>query len=242
MRKPHCIILDIEGTTSSITFVYDVMFPFVREHLRLFLSENWEQANVQDCLALLAQDVGELSVDAWLDADVLVAQKQVAQAVTKLMDDDVKATGLKKLQGAIWKKGFESGQMVAHVYDDVEPSIRRWKDDGIDIRIYSSGSIEAQQLFFGHCLAGDLLDLFSGHYDTTIGSKKESSSYQAIAEDAGVRANDCLFVSDVSAELEAAHTAGMQTLLSVRAGNRPEPDWPGQRVNDFSEIDFEVSV
>ena len=241
MKKPRCILLDIEGTTSSISFVYDVMFPFVREHLDSFLAENWGQPSVQDCLPLLAEDVGEESVNSWLDGNDTESAKRVSGAVIKLMDDDVKATGLKKLQGSIWKSGFESGQMVAHVYDDVEPAIRKWKADGIDIRIYSSGSVAAQKLFFGHCLAGNLLDLFSGHYDTTSGAKKESDSYLAIAADAGIDPADCLFISDVAAELNAARTAGMQTVLSVRPGN-PEADWEADKIEDFSGIEFEVAV
>ena len=171
MSKPKCILLDVEGTTSSISFVYDVMFPYVREHLDSFLKQHWNTPAVQDCLPLLAKDTSNESVENWLDSNDETAQQQVAKAVIKLMDDDVKATGLKQLQGSIWKTGFESGQMVAHLFDEVAESIRKWHADGIEIRIYSSGSIAAQKLFFGHCLAGDLLPLISGHYDTTIGNK-----------------------------------------------------------------------
>lgn len=241
MKKPRCILLDIEGTTSSISFVYDVMFPYVRKHLAGFLAEQWDDAVVQDCLPLLARDVRQ-DLDSWLDPDSSVAQRQVAEAVIELMDGDVKATGLKKLQGCIWKNGFESGQLVAHVYDDVEPAIRRWNADGIDVRIYSSGSVEAQKLFFGHCIAGNLLDWFAGHYDTTSGSKKESTSYVAIATDSGLDAGDILFVSDVAAELDAARAAGMQTVLCVRPGNQEQPGCPHPRINDFTEIQFELSV
>lgn len=240
MKQPCCILLDIEGTTSSISFVHDVMFPFVREHLRSFLAEHWDSAVVQDCLPLLAKDVGENSVAAWLGKDVAPAQSRVIDAVNKLMDDDVKATGLKKLQGAIWKDGFESSQLVAHLYDDVEAAIGEWVKCGIDVRIYSSGSIDAQKLFFGHSVAGNLLPLFNGHYDTTVGPKKESSSYTAIASDIGLPASDILFVSDVIAELAAAATAGMNGLLSVRPGNKPvEVAHDFKTITSFAEIQFE---
>jgi len=241
VTNPRSSLLDVEGTTSSIRFVYDVMFPFVRRNLVDYLDHNWDSPALQQCLPLLAADIGQ-TPESWLDEDATEAQSQVARAVTRLMDSDVKATGLKKLQGAIWKNGFESGELVAHVYDDVEPAIRKWKADGIDVRIYSSGSVEAQQLFFGHCLAGNLLELLTAHYDTTMGAKIESSSYAAIAADAGFPAGEMLFVSDVVQELEAAGSAGMQTVLSVRPGNQPAPDWGGRRIRRFDEIEYEVPI
>lgn len=242
MKKPRCILLDIEGTTSSISFVYDVMFPYVRKHLASFLDQNWDSVSVQDCLPMLAKDLGHATTESWLGADNKEHPSLVTAAVIKLMDDDVKATGLKKLQGAIWKSGFESGQMVAHVYDDVEPAIWTWKAAAIEIRIYSSGSIEAQKLFFGHCVAGNLLEQFSGHYDTTIGSKKEADSYSAIAADAQMAAEDILFISDVVAELDAAQAAGMQTLLSIRPGNPEQVESEHASITSFAEVHFAVSV
>ena len=162
---PKTILLDIEGTTSSISFVYDVMFPYVRENLESFLNENWSREDVQACLPLLKDDLA--ANDDW-PAD----QADVVSGVIKLMDDDVKATGLKQLQGLIWHDGFTSGTLVAHLFDDVADAIRSWHAEGVDIRIYSSGSIAAQRLFFGHTVAGDLLPLVSAHYDTTTGNKK----------------------------------------------------------------------
>ena len=238
--QPKCILLDIEGTTSSISFVYDVMFPFVRENLDPFLAENWRQEAVADCLPLLAEDIGQ-TFSGWLPSDDALAQRVVANAVIGLMDDDVKATGLKKLQGQIWKSGFESGQMVAHVYEDVPEAIEHWISAGSQIRIYSSGSVQAQKLFFGHTVAGDLLSKFAGHYDTTIGSKKVSASYSAIAEDAGISPADFVFVSDVIEELQAAREAGMGTVLSIRPGNKSIDD-PSDfvSVESFANIDFDT--
>ena len=236
------ILLDIEGTTSSISFVYDEMFPFVRRTIEEFLENNWSQDAVQECLPLLATDLGHSSVDAWLGEKNEVEQKKlVRDGVIGLMDADVKATGLKQLQGMIWKDGFQSGELVAHVYDDVAPAIQTWNEQGIDVRIYSSGSIAAQKLFFGHSVAGDLLPCFKGHYDTTTGPKQEPASYEKIAADFGIRADNILFVSDVAEELIAAGAAGMQVLLSIRRGNKPVADADlCASVTSFEQVKFAV--
>lgn len=214
------ILLDIEGTTSSIDFVHEVMFPFARKHVPNFVAEHWGTPALDQIVELLASDLGQPSASVWLGVgDSAVQQKTVVDAVTEMIDNDVKATGLKQLQGIIWKSGFHSGEMVAHLYEDTAPALQRWKESGIDLRVYSSGSIAAQKLFFGHSIAGDLLHLFSAHYDTTTGPKKETSSYRKIAEDIGVTAERIVFVSDVDAELDAATEAGLQTVLSIRPGN-----------------------
>lgn len=236
--KVRGILLDIEGTTSSIRFVYDVMFPFVRENVASFLASQWNDQPVQACLPLLAADLEKESVEVWLgDRTPEEQQSEVVRGVIGLMDDDVKATGLKQLQGLIWKNGFHNGQMVAHLYDDVAVSIGQWKQQGIDVRVYSSGSIQAQKLFFGHTVAGNLLDLFSGHYDTTTGPKKEAESYRIIAADFACEAGEILFVSDVVAELDAAKEAGLQTVLSIRPGNHPvDGDHGFSWVSTFADI------
>ncbi|MDP6444936.1 MAG: acireductone synthase [Pirellulaceae bacterium] len=235
----RAILLDIEGTTSSVSFVYDVMFPFVRRELAAFLSKHWDDADVQRAAAAIAQDAGAASLDEWTgDDDPTRLREQVAAEVTRLMDGDVKATGLKQLQGLIWRSGFESGEMQAHVYDDVPPALRRWKTGGIDVRIYSSGSIQAQKLFFGHTVAGNLLDLLNGHYDTTTGPKMRADSYRAIGDAFAVDANEILFLSDIPAELDAAATAGMQTGLVSRPGNAPVDDSNHARLTSFDEIEM----
>ena len=220
--SPRGILLDIEGTTSSISFVYDVMFPYARKHFAGYLAEHWNTPEVEAVLPLLADDLGADSVEAMFgDAkDSGAQQKIVVARLIQLMDDDIKATGLKKIQGLVWQAGFHSGEMVAHVYDDVRPALEAWKATGIDIRIYSSGSVHAQHLFFKHSVAGDLLPFFSGHYDTTTGAKASADSYRAIATEFGLAPEEILFVSDVAAELEGALAAGMQTVLSVRPGNK----------------------
>ena len=186
------------------------------------MTEHWDDEAVAAACQQIALDAGHESLSAWSSDDD--AQKQadlVRGEVIRLMDHDVKATGLKSLQGLIWRSGFESGEMVAHVYDDVAPALLQWKQANLDIRIYSSGSIGAQKLFFGHTEKGDLLNFFTEHYDTTIGSKREPISYERIAKGFGLPADEILFISDVVAELDAAKSAGLQTVLSVRPGNAP---------------------
>jgi len=168
---------------------------------------------------------------------VQAAQARVRAHVLELMDRDVKATGLKQLQGLIWESGFASGELQAHLYPDVRATLEKWHAAGIDLRIYSSGSIAAQRLFFGHTIEGNLLSLFRGHYDTTTGSKRESTSYQRIAAEFGVPPHEILFLSDVVAELDAARPAGLQTGLVFRPGNPPLPAEPTHPVvRDFSEV------
>jgi len=234
------ILLDIEGTTSSIDFVYDVMFPYARKNFAGYLQKHFDSDAVQSALPLLAADLGLESVEAMFadcdSGDDAARIDGVHRGLIGLMDDDVKSTGLKKLQGLVWEAGFHSGEMVAHLYDDVAPAIASWKDAGLDVRIYSSGSIYAQKLFFGHSVAGDLLPQFSGHYDTTIGHKRESASYQKIADD-WMEASSILFVSDITEELDAAKTSGMQALLSLRPGNKPVENLDSyQAIASFEEV------
>ena len=231
------VLLDIEGTTSSISFVHEVMFPFARKRVPDFVNSHWESDQLNECVELLAKDLGEDSVTTWLNGDTASNQKTVIDAVVDMIDNDVKATGLKQLQGIIWKDGFHSGELVAHLYDDTAPSLEKWKALGLDLRIYSSGSIAAQKLFFGHSVAGDLLQLFSAHYDTTTGPKKEAESYRKIVADVGVEANRIVFVSDVPAELDAAAEAGLQTVLSIRPGNAVvEDDTKYYSVESFENL------
>lgn len=232
------ILLDIEGTTSPIAFVYDVMFPYVREHLDAYLEKHWDDDATAAASEQIARDAGHDSLDDWLGEQSRENRiAAVRSEVIRLMDADVKATGLKSLQGLIWKDGFESGEMKARVFDDVEPALRRWSADGRDVRIYSSGSVAAQKLFFGHSIKGDLLSLLNGHYDTTTGPKREPESYARIASAFGTPADEILFFSDVVAELDAAREAGMRTALTVRPGNAPiEEDHSHPIVHTFDGI------
>jgi enolase-phosphatase E1 len=211
------ILLDVEGTTSSISFVYDVLFEHAKQHVAAFLEAHREDPEVLRLAAGITAAVNAAQSPKEIAAD----PTRAALAAVEMMNRDIKDTSLKALQGMIWRQGFESGEIVAHVYDDVPPALIRWRDAGTDVRIYSSGSVEAQQLFFGHTSAGDLSSCLQGHYDTTTGPKRESSSYEKIAADIGVAARQILFVSDVGEELDAARAAGMATALAIRPGNRP---------------------
>ncbi len=236
---PRGILLDIEGTTSSIAFVHDVMFPFALEHLDAFLQSQFERPDVRGACEQIAQDAGMESLSVWSVRQSECSPRQlVADEVRRLMADDVKATGLKSLQGLVWEDGFHSGVLKAHVFDDVLPAIRGWRERGLDVRIYSSGSIAAQKLFFGHLeSAGDCLSLFTGHYDTTIGGKKDPDSYTRLAADWGIQPEQILFISDVAAELQAAGTAGLQTLASVRPGNAALPDESSfAQISSFDQV------
>ncbi|MEX0817939.1 MAG: acireductone synthase [Pirellulaceae bacterium] len=233
------ILLDIEGTTSSVSFVYDVMFPFVRRELNNYLATNWRAESLHDACELIARDAGHASFAAW-SAHTTSAQERrqlVSEEVKRLMDGDIKATGLKQLQGLIWKAGFESGELQAHVYDDVPGALATWNEAGIDVRIYSSGSVAAQKLFFGHTIVGDLLHCFRGHYDTTTGPKREAASYAAIVSAFDFAPAEILFISDVAAELDAASGAGLQTALSIRPGNaQVESDHGHAELTTFADV------
>ena len=154
------------------------------------------------------------------------------------MDADAKATGLKELQGLIWREGYDAGRLKSHVYPDAPPALRRWAEQGLDLRIYSSGSIGAQKVFFAHTDAGDLLGLFRGHYDTTTGPKREAESYRRIAADMQMPPSTILFLSDTRQELDAAAESGMRTALVVRPGNAPVTAGHGYPiVTDFGQVD-----
>jgi enolase-phosphatase E1 len=245
MKRPAGILLDIEGTTSSISFVHEVMFPYVTERLHDFLVERFEREDVQGACEQIARDAGYDSLQDWTSrANQQSARELVEAEVRRLMEQDAKATGLKALQGIIWHDGFQNGTLKAHVFPDVIPAIRGWRRERIDVRIYSSGSVATQKLFFGNLEDfGDCLDLFSGHYDTTMGGKKERESYRRIASDWGLATEDILFVSDVAEELRAAREAGLMVLVSVRLGNKQLPERDEfSAITSFDQIHFETSI
>lgn len=226
------ILLDVEGTTSSIAFVYDVLFAYAKKHVAEYFDNHHNDPVVCAAAEELAVEVGSCET-----LDTPEGRTQLTLAAIGLMDRDIKSTPLKSLQGMIWRDGFESGQLVSHIFDDVPVALEQWANSGIDVRIYSSGSIEAQKLFFGHTSAGDLTCFFSGHYDTTTGPKREQASYSSIATAMGMPARQILFISDVGAELDAARAAGMQTAAAIRPGNRPlESLYEHETIRSFDEI------
>lgn len=235
----NCILLDIEGTTSSVSFVYDVMFPFVLRELDKYLECAWNSPELAPVLDQIAQDAGSETFLAWTSdlSDESARRERVAAEIRRLMANDIKATGLKQLQGMIWKDGFERGELVAEVYQDVPVALDAWTTAGLRVYIYSSGSIAAQKLFFGHSEVGNLLNYFSGHFDTTTGPKKEVQSYVTIASAIGEASEKILFISDITAELDAAREAGMATRLSIRPGNKPVEEGHGHEpIASFAQV------
>lgn len=204
--RARAILLDIEGTTGSIAFVHEVLFPYARARLAAFVADHPQAA------APLLQAVRDAE-GAPLSSDAEVVGRLLAW-----MDEDRKATPLKALQGLIWQEGYESGELKGHVYADAERAMRAWKAAGLSLYIYSSGSVAAQKLLFGHSICGDLTPLLSGYFDTETGPKQAAQSYSLIAERIGAAPGEVLFLSDSAAEIAAAHEAGLQAVLVGRNG------------------------
>jgi enolase-phosphatase E1 len=224
-QEPAAVLVDIEGTATPIGFVYDVLFPYARRNVRGFLARRGGESEVgHDLAALRREHAAEPSAErppAWTDAtDPLDA---ATAYVHWLMDRDRKSTALKSLQGRLWEEGFRKGELRSEVYDDVPGAFRRWHARGQGPWIFSSGSVLAQKLLFGHTRGGDLTPLVHGYFDTTTGPKKEAGTYGRIATAIGVRPGDVLFLSDVVAELDAAREAGLRTALCVRDADAPHP-------------------
>ena len=202
------ILTDIEGTTSAVSFVFDVLFPFAVKHLPDFVRAQAGEPAVAAQLEAVRAESGEP------DADV----ERVIAILLEWIAADRKATPLKALQGMVWEQGYLAGQLKGHVYPDAVEALRQWHAEGYALYVYSSGSIQAQRLIFGCSEAGDLTPLFSGYFDTTSGGKRESESYARIAAAIGRPAGEILFLSDVVQELDAARAAGMATCGLARDG------------------------
>ena len=200
------IVTDIEGTTSAIDFVHEVLFPYASKHLPDFVRKCQSDPDLEPILDSVRNEAGEADADT----------ERVIEILLQWIDADRKVTALKALQGLVWKHGYENGDFTGHMYEDAVTNLRSWAAAGIALYVYSSGSVGAQKLLFGYSDAGDLTPLFRGYYDTNIGHKREAGSYRNIAEDIGISATEILFLSDVAEELDAAAAAGMQTLQLVR--------------------------
>jgi enolase-phosphatase E1 len=223
----QAILTDIEGTTSSISFVKDVLFPYARERLPAFVVTRADDPDVQHWLHEAAKEAGLVSA----------TQQEIIDLLIGWIDADRKSTALKALQGMIWQDGYANGEYRAHVYAEVPARLRAWHAAGKRIYVYSSGSVPAQKLLFAHTEAGDLTPLLSGYFDTETGAKRDAGSYRRIAEAIGVPAAEVLFLSDIVEELDAAKAAGMRTTLLARAPARC-PDAGAHRcVADFDAVD-----
>jgi len=233
--RPRVYLLDVEGTVAPLTLTTDVLFPYARTRFAEFLQRKKDDEAVRSDLVLLA---GENAAEKVAGIPRLPQVRDPAQVATPrfrldamvylmwLIDRDRKSTALKSLQGKIWKAGFESGELKGTLFDDVPDAFKRWSVDG-RVAIYSSGSVEAQQLLFRHTVFGDLTPWIAGYFDTRTGAKMESPSYTAIAAAMGVAPEDVLFFSDAVRELDAARAAGCQTRLVMREGNLPVTDANG---------------
>lgn len=220
---PDALLLDIEGTTTPIRFVHDVLFPFARERLAVFLSSHASDPDVsRDVLALRAEhardQVRDAALPTWNGSSPDSTIASAAAYACVLIDEDRKSTPLKSLQGRIWEEGYRSGALQSPVYDDVPPAFKRWREARRRIAIFSSGSVLAQKLLFAHTTRGDLTPWIGAHFDTTTGPKRDPASYSTIAVELGVPPERVLFVSDTRAEVEAAVGAGMGARLCVREG------------------------
>jgi enolase-phosphatase E1 len=204
--KPEVVVTDIEGTVGSIRFVRDVLFPYARDRLPAFVETEYERPEVAHWLHQTAKEAGRVEA----------SRAELAALLQRWIDEDRKATPLKALQGMIWDRGYRDGDYVAHLYPDAVERLRAWHARGIPLYVYSSGSVQAQDLYFGHTAYGDLRPLFSGFFDTEIGAKREADSYRRIAERIGGAPDRIAFLSDVAAELDAAREAGMRTVLVAR--------------------------
>ncbi len=237
--RGQLVLLDIEGTTSDIAFVRDVLFPYARREVRAFLGSNASLPSLRAALDRMAQDAAAADLSAWcpypFPSDA--AADWICNAVHRLMDTDSKSTGLKALQGLLWEAGYRDGTLRAHVYPEVPAALERWKKNGLQLAIYSSGSIAAQRLFFGHSIAGDLTPLFSRFFDTTSGPKRSVESYRNIARSLDRDAARLLFLSDIPEELDAAKSAGFSTGLVVRPGNATVLAPAHPVITSFDELD-----
>ncbi|CAI0878757.1 acireductone synthase [Serratia proteamaculans] len=222
----RAIVTDIEGTTSDIRFVHQVLFPYARERLATFLRQHAEEAEVAAPLAALRQELEQPQADI----------EQLITALYRFMDEDRKSTALKALQGIIWRSGYQNGDFRGHLYPEVAEQLAAWQQQGLKLYVYSSGSVEAQKLLFGYSDAGDLQPLFSGYFDTHVGAKRETASYRNIASEISIAPDQLLFLSDIHQELDAARAAGWHTCQLIRDDADNQSQHP--QVNRFDHIDL----
>ena len=220
------ILMDIEGTTSSISFVKDVLFPY----FLLNIDDINKLSNIKEVKYAFGQVLRLVKQDE--NRDITTSEEVIFQ-LKKWCQQDLKITPLKTLQGILWQKGYQNGELLGHVYDDVPVMLENWNFLGKKIGIFSSGSVNAQKLLFSHSVKGNLSTYFSNYFDTNIGSKRDSDTYSLITKQLALPSNRILFLSDVIEELAAADMAGMKTIQITREGNLQS--WP-QSVSDFSEI------
>jgi enolase-phosphatase E1 len=243
----RAVLLDIEGVTTPVAFVSDVLFPHARRHLRRFVEQHATSPEYEALFNRLRderaaeQRAGE-EVPAWMDAPLSERLASIVRFLEWQMDRDRKSTALKELQGRIWEDGYARGELAGEVFPDVPAALERWRSQRVPVGIFSSGSVLAQQLLFRHSSAGDLSGFLKWHFDTTVGAKTEVESYRRIASEMGMAPGAVLFVSDVVAELAAARAAGMHTVVSIRPGNKPLPPHEFPAIRSLDDLAREGSI
>lgn len=223
------ILLDIEGTTTSVSFVYDTLFPYFSKNAKAFVENNKGQGFINEVISSVQKTVLE-------EENREINESQAIEKLLEWTKNDRKHTALKTLQGYVWKEGYEKGEIKGHIYEDVLPNLQKWRSLGLKMGIYSSGSVKAQKLLFGQSVEGSLLEYFSHHFDTKIGHKRETNSYQNIQKEIDVNTEKILFLSDVEAELDAAKSAGFQTIQVVRVEDKTKPSEKHQKISNFEEL------
>ncbi|WP_028950281.1 acireductone synthase [Sulfurihydrogenibium subterraneum] len=224
------VLTDIEGTTTPISFVKDVLFPYSYEKIQEFVLKNKDNPQIVKILEDVKKIEGrELSLE------------EIIQTLKKWIEEDRKITPLKELQGFIWEEGYKSGELKGYVYPDAYEKLKEWYEKGIKLYIYSSGSVKAQKLLFSNTNFGDLNYLFSGYFDTNIGNKKDSLSYTKIAQNIGLSPSEILFLSDNPDEILASAKAGMKVIRLVRPNDAEYvKDFPYTQVESFNQIDISM--
>src|SRR3990172_6881103 len=220
----QAILTDIEGTTSSLSFVKDVLFPYSRRHIADFVRAHAGDAAVRRLLDDARREIGGSPTD-----------DEVIAGLIRWIDQDRKITPLKALQGMIWETGYRQGGFKGHMYEDAARNLRKWHARGVRLYVFSSGSVQAQNLLFAHTEYGDLPPLFSGYFDTTFGAKREAESYRRIAAAIGLPPARILFLSYIIEELHAARPAGLRATHPVREGTI-DARAPHPQVNTFDAV------
>lgn len=229
IKQPRYILTDIEGTTSSISFVAEELFPYFRNH-------------ISDLLALKANPVVKEAFDQTVqlaeseDGETLSTDEEIIEKLRQWSIEDRKITPLKTLQGVLWDKGYRDGVLKGHVYPEVPACLEKWKSEGVNLGVFSSGSVPAQKLIFGYSVAGDLTPYFSHYFDTNTGGKRDAATYEKIAGILNLAPGDILFLSDIVEELQAADSRGFQTIQLLRPGTAVNWD---RTAHTFEEITFE---
>lgn len=243
---PRAVLLDIEGTTTSISFVYDTLFPFARREIPAYLEAHWADSDLQAAIthvrSLAAEETagdapGAVSVLPADHPEPAAVRRSVVASLLWQMDADRKTTGLKAVQGLVWRDGYHRGELRGHVYPDVPLALFGWSAAGAPVYIYSSGSVAAQELLFSCSAAGDLTVHLSGYFDTTTGSKKDPDSYRAIARTIGLPPHAVTFATDSLGEAEAAAAAGVTVAVSVRPGNPELPPHGFPVITSLEQLD-----